>query len=263
MKSKSALDNCTGRDDIRTMLRALALVLAMLVAQPPDAARAEGADADVVLLVDRRADRISVYLQMPAPLLPTVFGSGAEPLLGADGTVDIDVLFNGTFPLADRIFGPVEARLDGQPAGLEAMSMMVHDPAVLPDFASPYDAELSIAVCTSPETVQGMTLEHLVAYMGFFAWKVDGFGALALDFPALGRDALRVRILEFAEFRALPPRDAVLEDGGRLELARIAPGADGNRVLAGAAAIAALALAVAALFLVVVRKRLVSSPVRE
>ena len=47
--------------------------------------------------------------------------------------------------------------------------MMVHDPDIGPDFTSPYAAELAIAVCTSPETVQNIRLATLEGYLGFFA----------------------------------------------------------------------------------------------
>ena len=101
------------------MSRLFAIALAILAGLVPAVTRAEGEGA--VLLVDRRADSLAIYLRLPAGDLPSVFGAGAEALAGTDGTVDIDRLFDGTFPLADRIFASVETRLGGAPVAFEAL----------------------------------------------------------------------------------------------------------------------------------------------
>ncbi len=180
-----------------------------------------GAEAEnrAVLLVDRRANEISFYFSLPATDLEGVFGQGAEDMLGADGTVDIDALYDGTFDTADTILGGVGVRIGGETVAVESLSMMLHDPAYLPAFADPYDAQIAVAVCTSPETVRGMGLSELRAYLGYFAWQVDGEAALELLFPETGRGTIEVTLREFVDFRPLPVRVVPLRDGGTLSLA--------------------------------------------
>ncbi len=170
------------------------------------------------VLVDRETSGISVYFTTTAEELPAVFGAGAEELLQADGTVDIDGLYRGTFDTADDIFADVTAHIGGAPFAFEALSMMVHDPAILPDFATPFDAAMSIAVCNSPETVRNMGLEDLNAYLGFYAWKTDPVAEVALTFPATGRDAMTVEVLDFAPNGDLRVTIHDLTDGGLLTL---------------------------------------------
>ncbi|MEM9852045.1 MAG: hypothetical protein AAF761_08605, partial [Pseudomonadota bacterium] len=117
------------------------------------------AEPDMRVLVDREPSGISVYFTTAASDLQAVFGAGADELLTEDGTVDIDGLYRGTFDTADDIFADVTARIDGAPFVFEALSMMVHDPSILPDFATPFDAAMSVAVCNSPETVRNMGLD--------------------------------------------------------------------------------------------------------
>ncbi len=174
--------------------------------------------ADMRVLVDREHSGISVYFTTPASTLPSVFGAGAEELLQADGTVDIDGLYRGTFDTADDIFADVRAHVGGAPFGFEALSMMVHDPAILPEFATPFDAAMSIAVCNSPETVRNMGLGELHAYLGFYAWKADPMAEVALTFPATGRDSFEVEVLDFAPNGDLRVTTQDLTDGGLLIL---------------------------------------------
>ena len=105
--------------------------------------------------------------------------------------------------------------------------MMVHDPDILPDFAMPYDAEMSIAVCTSPETVQNMTLETLEGYLGYFAWKVDGLAKMAIDLPETGRGALELNVREFVDHVEVLNQTVTLADGAVLTLAASKPRAPG------------------------------------
>lgn len=100
------------------MLRAIALLFCALGAGAA-VASGDGPGAPVpetpVLIVDRRPQSVSLFMTLPAGDLPAIFGTGAEGLLGADGTVDIDRLYEGTFELADRIFRPVGPRSAGRP----------------------------------------------------------------------------------------------------------------------------------------------------
>ncbi len=170
------------------------------------------------ILIDRRGDQVSLYFAMPAPLLETVFGQSAEPLLGADGTVDIDGLYDGTYLLADDIFAGARLRIGGEDVPVEALSMMLHDPAFLPGFDDPYDAQVSIAVCTSPETVRGMGLPELDAYLGYFAWKVDGHQTIEITFPETGRSDVTFSVRNYADFQLVGVQNTVVPDGGTIQL---------------------------------------------
>ena len=152
--------------------------------------------ADAALIVDRSAQSVALYFKMAATDLRRVFGMGTEGLLADDGTVDVPRLYDGTFPLANEIFASSTVRLGGTTTPFEALLMMVHDPDILPDFTSPYDAELSIPVCTSPEMVQNMSLATLEWYLGFLAWKVDGFGELVIELPETVCGVLDLRVRE-------------------------------------------------------------------
>lgn len=180
-------------------------------------------EADMRVLVDREPSGISVYFTTAAADLPDIFGAGADALVTAEGTVDIDGLYRGTFDTADDIFADVTARIDGAGFGFEALSMMVHDPSILPDFATPYDAAMSVAVCNSPETVRNMSLDQLDAFMGFYAWKADPMAEVALAFPATGRDTLGVEIIDFAPTGEVRRSTGTLTDGGTLTLAAPEP----------------------------------------
>lgn len=171
-----------------------------------------------VLIVDRRADAVTLFLSLPATDLQTVFGTGAGDLLDAEDTIDVARLYDGTFELADRIFAPVETLIGGVPVPFEATSMMVHDPEVLPDFLSPWDGEVAIAVCTSPETVDNLGLQTLQAYMGFFAWKVNGMEPVSLEFPMTGRSPQTIEVREFWNLQFIGARTEILQDGGTLTL---------------------------------------------
>lgn len=175
-----------------TMRYLVFFLAALLIAVPEVRATGVGAERPEtpVLIVDRRADAISLFFSLPAIELPAVFGMGGEALLGPDQTIDIVALYDGTFDLADRIFAQVETASGGQSVTFEALSMMVHDPDVLPDFQTPWDGETAIAVCTSPETVDNLGLEPLQVYLGYFAWKLNGLDPLTLRFAGASDDTV-------------------------------------------------------------------------
>lgn len=232
------------------MLR-LALVLFGLALALPGHADGAGQGAVApkhpVLIVDRRPQSISLYFSMPAADLEAVFGTGAEDLLGQDGTIDIDGLYEGTFELADRIFASVVPTIEGQPVLFEGISMMVHDPEALPEFETPWDGETSIAVCTSPETVDKMGLDALQAYLGYFAWKVNGMAPVALAFQQADLSGREIEIREFWNMQHTGSRVETLSGGGTLLL----EAGQGSRL--GSATLWLLAIAclgIAALFLV-------------
>ena len=200
------------------------------------------ASALPTIIVDRADDGTSVYFGLEADELPVLFGQGAEALLTPEGVVDIDALYDGTFDTADEIFASVDASATGAATGFEAMSMMVHDPAILPDFNTPYHASISIAICNSPETVAQMGLEDLVAFMGFYAWKADPGGTVEMTFPEVGREPITLEVRDYSSSGDVEISTVMLEDGGTLVLQAPAP-ATGIKIPpalgAAAAAIAA------------------------
>ena len=172
----------------------------------------------MTVLVDREPSGISVYFAADATALPGIFGAGADALLTDDGVVDIDGLYRGTFDTADDIFAEVDTRIGGVPFAFEALSMMVHDPSILPPFETPYDAAMSIAVCNSPETVRNMALDQLDAFLGFYAWKADPLAVITLAFPATGRAAITVEVIDYAPSGEVARSTQSLTDGGSLTL---------------------------------------------
>ena len=200
------------------------IVLCILVLMAaPVWASGEGPGAErpdkTVLIVDRRADSVTLYFSMPATELAPTFGTGADALLDAEGTVDINLLYEGTYDLADEIFAPVRIELDGQPVAFEALSMMVHDPDVLPGFETPWDGETSIAVCTSPETVDRMGLETLQAYLGYYAWKVNGLAPVTMTFPQSGQALGEIEVREFWNLQHTGTRKVSPEADGSITFA--------------------------------------------
>lgn len=244
-------------------MRWIAAILLMGLGGPVLADSTAGAKRPdgLVLIVDRRADSISLFLSLPARDLEPVFGLGADALLDTEATVDIDLLYEGTFELADEIFASVETQLDGGPVTFEAMSMMVHDPGVLPPFKTPWDGETSIAVCTSPETVDRSGLDELQAYLGFFAWKVNGLAPLSLTFSEAGRGIENVEVREFWNMQHTGTRITALGADGELVL----EAGQGRRL--GAVTLGLLALgmlAIGILFLALhLRGRVEEEPAQE
>ncbi|MEM9710122.1 MAG: hypothetical protein AAF871_15185 [Pseudomonadota bacterium] len=221
------------------MARIIAIVLGLMAPI--------GAAADTqrpTILVDREPSGIAIYFATPAPMLEDVFGQGAEALLTPEGVVDIEGLYQGTFETADEIFRDVEVFIDGEPVAMEGLSMMVHDPAILPPFDSPLTAAMSIAVCNSPETVGKMGLDELVAFMGFFAWKADPGSEVTLRFPELGREPISFDLFDFGPTGVTPVETEIVADGGSVTLNPAVPvrGASLNGLLVAIGAIAAFVI---------------------
>ena len=66
--------------------------------------------------------------------------------------------------------------------------MMVHDPDILPDFASPYGAEVFIAVCRSPETVANLSRKDAFFGRAALVSAKRGEYLTSIDFLLLGSD---------------------------------------------------------------------------
>ncbi len=221
------------------------VTLAAALAWPAAAEDVGGAE----ILIDRRADRISVYLALPASELGPLFGATAGPLLGPDGTVDIEGLYEGTYLLADDIFAGARLIVGDRAVEVEALSMMVHDPEYLPGFADPYDAQVSIAVCTSPDTVRGMGLEDLRAYLGYFAWRVGGYETVEIVFPRTGRADKTFTVRDFVDFQLVGERIVTLPDGGVVTLQATAPDATDGALSIAALSVILMGLLLAALLI--------------
>ncbi|MEL7343322.1 MAG: hypothetical protein AAFN59_00495 [Pseudomonadota bacterium] len=199
------------------------------------------ANALPTIIVDRAPDGTTVYFGLEADGLPGLFGQGADALLTPQGVVDVDALYDGTFDTADEIFAGVEATIDGAPAVFEATSMMVHDPAILPAFNTPYDAAISVAICNSPETVANMGLDELVAFMGFYAWKADPSGDILLTLPQTDRPPVTFEIRDHASTGALVVSLVTVASGETLRIAAPTATPDTKIPPAIGAAVAAIA----------------------
>lgn len=209
--------------------RGLAVVLLVAAwAQIAPVAAAEGATGmggageggTHVLIVARDAESVELYFALPAAELPDLFGTGAGPLVGYDGTIDVTNFERPTDALAADIMAGSRITIDGAEIGLEAISTMVHDPDFLPDFATPWDGLIALKACTSAELVDGKGLGELRAYLGYTAWKVPGGGALRVDLPETGRAPVSLEIREFWSGRLTGVRREVLGDGQDLVLDR-------------------------------------------
>lgn len=203
---------------MRTLLCLVMFLLSTPVVAEVGPLAAEDPGDVVQVIVDRREDELTVYISIRATELPRVFGVGADALLDDDGTVSIDKLYGGTFTLADAVWTGVETRLGDQPVALDGLSLMVHDPEFLPRFSDPWDAEGAIAVCTSPETVDGLSLSPLRAYLGYYAWKVDATQPLEITLPTTGREALSVEMRQYWNYQPIGVQMVTVADGGTLVL---------------------------------------------
>ena len=240
-KIVTRLSGC-GTHVMGTMKRHLGILALSLGLAAPATAQA---DTVAEILIDRRADQVSLYFALPAADLEPLFGKTAEPLLGPDGTVDIDGLYEGTYLLADDIFADARVSIGGQEVPVEALSMMLHDPEFLPGFIDPYDAQVSIAVCTSPETVRGMGLSELDAYLGYFAWNVDGHQPVEISFSETGRGDMTISVRDFVDFELVSAWKTTIPDGATLSLTAERPAAQSPVAEAASFGFMALCFAIA------------------
>ncbi|MEM9428063.1 MAG: hypothetical protein AAGA32_01025 [Pseudomonadota bacterium] len=212
--------------------------LVLLLALPATPAAA----TDVELLVDRLSTGISIYMRMPAGEVEPVLDRNGDELL-TDGRVDYASMLDGTFEVADRLFQRVGTEVAGDPVVFEALSLMVHLPDTNVPFASPFDADMAIAVCNAP-TDETVTLADLDLMAGFYAHRVDSMAEIALDLPETGRPAIDVSVVEFVDGAEMRRSEHTLDDGDRLVLPP-APEAMPKTAIAAIGSVAALLFAVA------------------
>lgn len=156
----------------------LALVLSFHAFLTPVSARAE----DMRLIIDRFEDSVEVFLSLPAEQVPAYLGGSTDALLTEEGRFEIGVFRQtGTAVEGDAVFGTTRLLVDGQPAGVEAMSVMVH-PIDLPlPLETPIDGVAAMSICTVPDRETAPLLSELQMYGGFIAWPVDGFAPVTLE----------------------------------------------------------------------------------
>ncbi|QHQ33852.1 hypothetical protein [Algicella marina] len=198
-------------------LRRLCCLLLICAALPVARAQAEGVEPTII--VDRRSDGVSLYFALPAPRLEGVFGADISALLTETGTADRVKLLEGTYEVAEDLIASLGITGDGEPAPFQATSLMLHHPEALPPFETPLDAEISVSVCTSADTIGDVAQSLLQAYMGYFAWKLPKTSVIEIDFPERGNGPMVWQVLDYRDF-ALTGRSVVeVADGGTLRLA--------------------------------------------
>ena len=157
------------------------MMVALLLLALASAARSEAAedDAAVQLIVNRTADAVAIYIAMPAAALPARFGGVPARLDTGPEGIDVNSLNTGTVDIADWLIARSEARLDGMPALLEPLSVMVHPTELGLPFETPRDGAIATSVCTAPP-MDPRALEGLTLYAGFYLYPVDGTAPLML-----------------------------------------------------------------------------------
>lgn len=174
--------------------------------------------ADQVELIVSRDDRsVEIFLGMPA--LTAVEGFGLDPrlLTGPDGPVPFERLQEGTWQIADALLDSVEARIGGQAAGFEGMSLMVHPLDRPLPFVTPLDGMTAISVCGVPAPEAPRGLQELYLYAGFVAYPDDPGAPITLRLSNPGGVDLVVRDHGFGG--QLRERRLHLLPGETLELA--------------------------------------------
>lgn len=159
-------------------------------------------------MVDRDATSIELFVRIPAPLLPEKFAAFPPGFLAENGQVDVTPFRNGTWDHGDAFFEDVVATIGGDPVVFEAMSMMVHPPEFDTPFRDPIDAFTAISVCNVPVGIALLPVDTLVAYLGYIAYPVDGYGDLSLTFPAQAT----VQIEQFDQGRPVDDRTVDVAD---------------------------------------------------
>jgi len=172
------------------------------------------------MIVHRAGTGIELFWSLPGETVAEVLAADEDWLMPRGATFDPAPFRQfGAFDLADEIFAPVQATLNGADAGFEAMSLMVHPKAFTAPFDTPFTAAMAIEVCTAPDAETPLTLDKVHVYAGFYAHRVAVDGDLHIAFPQTGRSPLEVLIREFQDGQLLRTHAQELADGGQITLA--------------------------------------------
>ncbi|MEO1538477.1 MAG: hypothetical protein AAFR73_12185 [Pseudomonadota bacterium] len=192
----------------------LILFVLMFAAAGGAAAQPDG----VSVVVHRGGASVEVYFSLPADMLVSVFGMPRHELEGPDGRVDFDALRMGTWDIGDAAFRQVGARIGGQVASFEALSLMVHPKNSLLPLSTPIEGMISIAVCAAPTPRAAPALSDLQAYVGYIAYTDRPQAPIMLDLPETGRAAFTAQILDYTSFELRATSEVVVSDGGLMLL---------------------------------------------
>lgn len=192
----------------------LILLVLMFAGAGGAAAQPDG----VTFVVHRGEASVEVYFSLPAEMLVSVFGMPRHELEGPDGRVDFDALRMGTWDIGDAAFRQVGARIGGQAAPFEALSLMVHPKSSLLPLNTPIDGMISIAVCSAPTPREAPALSDLQAYVGYIAYADRPQAPITLDLPETGRAAFTAQIFDYTSFELSVVSEVVVSDGGLMLL---------------------------------------------
>ncbi|MGX9355451.1 hypothetical protein ACS3SW_09885 [Roseobacteraceae bacterium S113] len=197
----------------------LLLITLLLAPLAPATSAQQSDDPETLdLIIARSAEAVELFISTRSDNFVTRFGLDPALLAEPDGTVNFDDLRLGTFDTADVMFEGVSARVDGAPAPLEAMSMMVHPIDAKLPFETHVDGLIAIAVCTVPTPTTPPTLDVLWGYAGFITYVDNSAGALSLSLPAFGGAPLKVTIRDYDTTGVLTRYEQVLTSGETIEI---------------------------------------------
>ncbi|KHQ54544.1 hypothetical protein OA50_01140 [Mameliella alba] len=174
--------------------------------------------ADRVELIVARDDRsVEIFMGMPVLTAVDTFGLDAGMLIGPDGRVPFESLQEGTWQIADALWERVEARIAGQTATFEGMSLMVHPLNQPLPFVTPLNGLTAISVCGVPAPEAPRGLRDLYLYAGFVAYPDDPGAPITLRLP--NPKGLDLMVREHGFGGPLRDRHVHLSPGKPLELA--------------------------------------------
>jgi hypothetical protein len=127
---------------------------------------------------------------------------------------------DGTAAAADMMIARSALTVDGAPAELQAMSVMVHPNGTPLHFDTPIDAQMAMSVCTAPDLVAGSTLADLHAYAGYHAYPVDGHAPIT--FAPGGAATVEVALSVFVDGSLTLSERRLVGPGLPVELERAA-----------------------------------------
>ncbi|MEM6637562.1 MAG: hypothetical protein AAF667_16910 [Pseudomonadota bacterium] len=188
----------------------IALSLAVAASGAPALAR----DASIVIL---RTDRsIELYLSMPSDMMMAAFRAPETLLASADGTVEVDQFWRGTWNIGDDILNGAEVTLGAADVQFEAMSLMVHPADQRLEMTTPLDGQIAMSVCGAPPPEVAPTLDKLHTYVGYFLDTTVSDAPLALSLPDGEFAGLDVTVWDYTGYRLTNVTRTRLSEGGTL-----------------------------------------------
>lgn len=166
--------------------------LALFCASPKTASAEE-----VTLVINRVDGATELFFSARADVLFDVFDTPATVLTGDTELIDFGDLRNGTFGIGDALLKTTDFRIDGAPAGFEAMSLMVHPLDDKLPMTTPLEGLISIGVCTGPPAGTMFQINELHGYVGYFTDIDSRAMPIQLTFPAHSGQITEISVHDF------------------------------------------------------------------